>query len=241
MEIKSLKIVDLIPYDKNPRNNDKAIQMVVRSIEEFGFKVPIVVDKNNVIVAGHTRYRAVAKMGWSEVPCVIADDLSDQQIKAFRIADNRVAEFSEWDDDLLKNELIELDGMFTGFSLDDFLNDDQENPYTKKVDTPIYKITDNDPDILSLVNSNKTKYLLEAIEQSGVSKEQKEFLKMASYRHLVFSYKDIADYYARANEEMQELMEMSALVIIDYEKAIDLGYIELSKSITDAMDESIEF
>lgn len=114
MEIKNIKLADLKPYENNPRNNDKSVDMVMRSIREFGFKVPIVVDQNNVIVAGHTRYKAVIKLGWDEVPCIVADDLSENQIKAFRIADNRVAEFSKWDVDKLFEEVDGLDE-FIGF------------------------------------------------------------------------------------------------------------------------------
>ena len=88
MEIKNLKIQDLKPYEKNPRKNDEAVNFVAESIKQFGFKVPIIIDKNNVIVAGHTRFKAAKKLGISEVPCIVADDLTEEQIKAFRLADN---------------------------------------------------------------------------------------------------------------------------------------------------------
>lgn len=96
MEIINKKLDELIPYEKNPRKNDEAIQYVANSIKEFGFKVPIIIDKNNVIVAGHTRYKASKELGLKEVPCIIADDLNDEQIKAFRLADNKVSEMAEW-------------------------------------------------------------------------------------------------------------------------------------------------
>lgn len=80
MQIVYKKINDLIPYEKNPRNNDDAVEYVSNSIKEFGFKVPIIIDKNNVIVAGHTRYKASKKLNLDEVPCIIADDLTDEQI-----------------------------------------------------------------------------------------------------------------------------------------------------------------
>lgn len=108
MEIKELKLGDIKPYDKNPRKNDEAVQYVAASIKEFGFKVPIVIDKDNVIVAGHTRYKAAKKLGLKTAPCVVAEDLSDEQIKAFRLADNKVAEKAEWDLDLLDEEMIDL-------------------------------------------------------------------------------------------------------------------------------------
>lgn len=108
MEIKNLKIHDLKPYEKNPRKNDEAVQYVAESIKQFGFKVPIIIDKNNVIVAGHTRFKAAKKLGISEVPCIVAEDLTEEQIKAFRLADNKVAEMADWDFDLLFGELDDL-------------------------------------------------------------------------------------------------------------------------------------
>lgn len=84
MEIINMLLTDLVPYEKNPRKNDEAVKYVAESIRQFGFKVPIIVDKDGVIVAGHTRYKAAKKLKLKEVPCIVADDLSDEQIKAFR-------------------------------------------------------------------------------------------------------------------------------------------------------------
>ena len=109
MEIKMMNVEDLIPYINNPRRNENAIDKVASSIKEFGFKVPIVIDKDKVVVTGHTRLLASKKLGLEQVPCVVADDLSKAQIKAFRLADNKVSEFSTWDMELLKVELEELE------------------------------------------------------------------------------------------------------------------------------------
>ena len=108
MEIKLLNIEEIKPYEKNPRKNDEAVQYVERSIREFGFKVPIIIDKDNVIVAGHTRYKAAKNLNIKKVPCVIADDLSEEQVKAFRLADNKVSEMAGWDFELLDEELSNL-------------------------------------------------------------------------------------------------------------------------------------
>lgn len=108
MNVINKKITDIKPYEKNPRKNDEAVKYVEASIREFGFKVPIVIDKDGIIVAGHTRWKAAKKLGLDEVPCIIADDLNDEQIKAFRLADNKVSEKAEWDFDLLGEELDEL-------------------------------------------------------------------------------------------------------------------------------------
>src|SRR5574344_700581 len=108
MEIITRKLSEIKPYEKNPRKNDAAVEFVMNSIKEFGFKVPIVIDKDGVIVAGHTRYKASKKLKLTEVPCIIADDLTPEQIKAYRLADNRVAEKSEWDLDLLSGDLDDI-------------------------------------------------------------------------------------------------------------------------------------
>jgi site-specific DNA-methyltransferase (adenine-specific) len=109
MQIIELKTDELIPYVNNPRQNDEAVDYVAASISEFGFKVPIIIDSSNVIVAGHTRLRAAKKLGLETVPCIMADDLSEQQIKAFRVADNKVGEMATWDLDKLMIELEALD------------------------------------------------------------------------------------------------------------------------------------
>lgn len=115
VNIRQIKIEDLKPYENNPRDNDEAVPYVENSIEEFGFKVPLVVDRNNVIVCGHTRYKAVinlrkaGKWATETLPCVIADDLSDEQIKAFRLADNKVSERATWNSEKLDLEFKDLD------------------------------------------------------------------------------------------------------------------------------------
>ena len=116
MQIIYKKVKEIIPYEKNPRKNEEAVDYVANSIKEFGFKVPIIIDKENIIVAGHTRYKASIKLGIDEVPCVIADDLTEEQIRAFRLADNKTAEIATWDFELLEKELAELDG----FNMQDF-------------------------------------------------------------------------------------------------------------------------
>lgn len=127
MEIKDVKITDLKPYEKNPRMNDNAVPYVANSIKEFGFKVPIIIDKKNVIVAGHTRYKAAQQLGLETVPCIIADDLTPKQIKAFRLADNKTAEKAEWETEFLSDELKELLDVDMGaFGFEDVLDDLEE-------------------------------------------------------------------------------------------------------------------
>ena len=135
MEIQWLELGEVKPYANNPRKNDASVDKVAASIREFGFQQPIVLDKDNIIVAGHTRYRAAKLLGWEKVPCIIASDLSDEQIKAYRLADNKTAEASEWDFDLLDVELgdiFEIDMSEFGFDTDEFIPEEEpkeEDPF----------------------------------------------------------------------------------------------------------------
>ena len=149
LNLVQMKISDLVMYENNPRKNDNAVEAVANSIRSFGFKVPIIIDKNNVVICGHTRVKASKKLGMDEVPCVIADDLNEEQVKAFRLADNKVSELAEWDLDKLTEELqfIDMDMLQFGFEdleesmerdvLEDEFNENEElptNPYAKKGD-----------------------------------------------------------------------------------------------------------
>lgn len=118
MNIKNVSITLLKEYDNNPRNNEAAVEKVAESIQAFGFKVPIIVDKDHVIVAGHTRLKAAQKLGLEEVPVIIADDLTPAQVKAFRLADNKVSEYATWDEEKLFTELMELEML--DFSIERF-------------------------------------------------------------------------------------------------------------------------
>jgi ParB-like chromosome segregation protein Spo0J len=109
MKIENIALDKLIPYARNPRKNEGAISSVAASIKEFGFRQPLVIDKDGVIVVGHTRLKAAQKLGLKEVPCLRADDLTEQQIKAYRILDNKIAEKADWDFELLQIELEEIE------------------------------------------------------------------------------------------------------------------------------------
>lgn len=108
LQVKYTDPLDLIPYENNPRINDYAVKKVMESIKEYGFTNPIIVDADMVIIAGHTRREASTLAGLDRVPYIVRDDLTPEQVKAYRIADNKLAELSNWDDELLKKELFEL-------------------------------------------------------------------------------------------------------------------------------------
>lgn len=147
MKIVNKKLDELRPYENNPRFNDDAVEYVANSIKEFGFKVPIVIDKNGVIVAGHTRYKASIELGLDEVPCIVADDLTDEQVKAFRLADNKVGEQATWDFELLDEEIdgLEFDMKEFGFedididwdSVENLTDENYKEPESNKLQCPM--------------------------------------------------------------------------------------------------------
>lgn len=233
MEIKMMKTSELIPYINNPRKNDHAVDAVASSINNFGFKVPIVVDGDNEIVNGHTRLKAAKKLGLTEVPVIVADDLTEEQIRAFRLADNKVSELAEWDMDALKVEMEQITMNMQQFGFDVELEEKakEENPYTNRIEAPFYEPTGNDISLKELVDTTKRDALVLEIQKSDIPEDIQDFLIMASQRHLVFDYRNIADYYSNASEEVQELMERSALVIIDFDDAIKNGYVKLAENV----------
>lgn len=129
MEINMMNVEELIPYVNNPRDNDQAVDAVASSIKNFGFKVPIVIDSENEVIAGHTRLKAAKKLGMDQVPTIIADDLDENQVRAFRLADNRVGELADWDKEMLEVELLDIDGLdmeqFGFDELETLLEDDE--------------------------------------------------------------------------------------------------------------------
>lgn len=222
MDIVWKRLDEITPYENNPRDNDQAVDAVASSIKEFGFKVPIVIDAQGVIVA---------------------DDLSDEQIRAFRLADNKTAELADWNEDLLAQELAEIEDIdmtLFGFGDEesDLADELEDNPYTMATNVPQYEPTGEKPSLSQLYDADKTDDLIAEIEASGLSKEEKGFLLRAAGRHTVFNYGLIAEYYAHASPEMQELMEKSALVIIDVDNAIANGYATLMGEVLDAMGEA---
>lgn len=148
MQIIEKRLDEIHPYENNPRKNDSAVKYVAASIREFGFKVPIVIEAGGEIVAGHTRYKAAQELGLKTVPCVVADDLTPQQIKAFRLADNKTAEMAGWDFEALDFELEgvgDLDMGLFGFEDDigayDFSDLDTENDSMAGKETDVIKLS----------------------------------------------------------------------------------------------------
>lgn len=235
MKVIEKKLSELTPYANNPRLNDGAVDAVAASIKAFGFKVPLVVTADGVIVAGHTRLKAAQKLGLKTVPCIVADDLTPEQIKAFRLADNKVGELADWDFEKLNFELseIQMDMQPFGFSFETIEEEaDEDDKYTSKVDTPQYEPTGKKVNLSDCVQVENYESLLKEIDASKADEQTKAFLRLAATRFLVFSYKDIAEYYANAADvDTQSLFEKLGLVIVDYDDAIKYGFIEVSETL----------
>ena len=242
-EIVTLALKDIIPYERNPRKNDAAVDDVAESIRQVGYRQRIVVDENNVILAGHTRWKALQKLGWKEAEVQRELDMTEEQKRKYRLLDNKVAEKSEWDYELLDWELEDLD--FEGYDFgfegydDDFTESStpEADKYTDVINIPQYTPTGECPDIADLVDDTKYNQLVEEIEGANLPKEVEKFLKYAAARHLAFNYKVIANYYAHQEADIQKLMEESALVIIDLNDAIANGYAELKQLIDDMIED----
>ena len=147
LKVQYISINNIVPYENNPRYNQDAIPAVIESIKQFGFRNPMILDKENVIVAGHTRYEAAKALGMTEVPVIYADDLSEEQVRAFRIADNKTSDFSMWDNKKLLEELEGLEDFFTGFNMDELMDgatelDESDNsPLLDNEEGVMYEVT----------------------------------------------------------------------------------------------------
>lgn len=227
------KISDIKANPNNPRIiKDDKFAKLVKSIKEFPEMLqirPIVVNADMIVLGGNMRLKASKEAWFKEVPVIKATDLTEEQQREFIIKDN--SGFGEWDYEMLANEWSDLPLNDWGLDLPSLSDYDE---YTKKIDSPNYEPNEETaPEINALFDDSHTLKLLAEINASDLPENEKEFLRLASYRHTVFNYKNIAEYYAHAHKKTQELMENSALVIIDFKKAIELGFVKLTQDISD--------
>jgi hypothetical protein len=232
------------PNPRNPRIKHD-VKAISAALEEFGWHSALVALPDGELLIGHGRLAAARKLGLEEVPVIRVDD-DEPQALARMVSDNRLGELSEWDFaelELLIEE-IHIDDYVSGLDIDGLLDQiplvDVEEPekeyeevYTKKVEAPIYRPTGDNPPVNSLYDDSKTSKLSDAVAAAGLPKDIETFLLMAACRHTIFDYKKIAEFYAHAPKEIQRLMEDSALVIIDFNRAIELGYVKLADDIAD--------
>jgi len=245
-------IADLVLYAKNARTHSKAqIALVKASILEFGWTVPVLVDASGV-VAGHARI-AAAKSLYAEgkslafpdgspipagaVPVLACDGWADSKRRAYILADNQLALNAGWDEALLADELTALladdfDLALLGFDereVDDILGVADPDKYTSKIEAPEYVPSGESPAVSTLFDDAKTRALRAAIDAApDLPDDVRRFLGVAADRHTVFDFRLIADFYANAPAETQDLMEASALVIVDFRRAISEGFVTLT-------------
>ena len=238
----------LIPYSNNAKEHpEEQVKKIASSIKNYGWDQPIVVDGENEIIKGHGRLQAAELLGLDEVPVITREDLTEAEAKAARIADNKTAE-SEWDEDLLTTELEILDEDFdvdledTGFEqeeIDDLFDaleeGDSNIEYTDKVKTPTYEPTQDEPPALSeLYDTGRYDELIQEIEAANLPADMERFMRFAAQRHIIFDYENIAEYFAHAEPHVQELMELLTLVIVDYDQAVEQGFV---KYVDETMEE----
>lgn len=234
---------------KHPEKNLAAIE---GSLRRFGQRKPIVV-RNGVVIAGNGTLAAAKKLGWKEIDIVRADDMSATDAAGFAIADNRTSELAEWDSAVLAEALaaLQLDGVNVaeiGFDAEEVAalveNGDGEPPestYTDLVKSPIYQPTGEKPAVSDLLDREKATGLIAKIDAAAnVEPSVKEFLRAAAYRHFCFNYQKIAEFYAHANPETKSLFEQSALVIIDFKKAIEGGFVKLTNDVLALSSQNLE-
>lgn len=246
--IERRKVADLVPYARNSRTHSPTqVDQLAASIKEWGFTNPILIDETGTIIAGHGRVMAAQKLGLDELPCMTATGWTEAQRRAYVIADNKLALNADWDVDALK---IEMDGLgelnfdlkLTGFDMDELAKMFDEVPselgeggdnYSRKIEAPIYEIKGEKPLVSALYNEAKANDLKLEIFKADLPPEIAAFLSAAADRHTVFDFRNIAEFYAHSDEATQSLMERSALVIIDFDKAIEEGFVKLAEGMMD--------
>lgn len=248
MQIEKIKVDEIIPYADNAKlHPERQIEQIRSSILEFGFNDPIAIDENNVVIEGNGRLMAIKDLGYKEVDCIRIKGLTEDQQRAYILVHNKLTMNTGFDIEILNKELEKIksiDMKQFDFEIDiDFDNDidtGDGNQYSHKVEIPQYEPTGECPDIYELCDSGKADSFLEEIGEANVTDDEKDFLIKATRRLYEFNYKKIAEYYAQATPEMQELMEHLALVIIDFDNAIAYGYAQLSAALEEMRGEDNE-
>lgn len=240
-KVEQWPIDKLIPYARNSRtHSDEQVAQIAASIKEWGFTTAVLVDEDGGLIAGHGRVMAARKLGMKELPVMIATGWTDAQKRAYVIADNKLALNAGWDDEMLALELKDLEDQGYDLSITGF-NDKElgklldiaaaDGIYSNKIAVPTYEPRNKKPPIADLYDDEKAMDLIADIKDSKLPEKEKDFLMAAASRHIVFNYSKIADFYAHSSKECQQLMEQSALVIVDYKQAIENGFVHLTAQI----------
>lgn len=234
LKIEYVPLKSIKPYKNNAKEHpQEQIDQIKESIKEFGNIDPIGVWHDE-IVEGHGRYEAAKQLKLKEIPIIRLDELTDDQRRAYALVHNQLTMNTGWDEAIFSLELSDIEMDMSRFGIEAVEEEMQEQAekYTQKVNVPQYEPTGDDVALWECYDTTKADQLIEEIDNADyLSDEQRKFLRLAAYRHVVFNYRKIAEYYANVGKEMQEPMERSALVIIDFEDAIANGYVKLDKTI----------
>lgn len=253
----SIKIKDLIPDDKNfNKGTEFGNSLIEKSLRKFGAGRSILLDKNNRIIAGNKSVENAGIIGIEDVQIVESDgrriiavkrmdiDLDSAQGREMALADNATAKANIiFDVELVEatvSEVVCSEWGVAHSSSDNEPGSGESSMYTRKIEAPIYEAKNEKPPLADLYDYEKTAELVKAIKESNLDEDIRQFLIKAAQRHTVFNYEKIADYYANSSKEVQELMEQSALVIIDFKKAIEGGFVELTKNILEQYSEDYD-
>ena len=252
-----IPIGDLVPWDQNPRDNDQSVDEVAGSIRRFGFAAPIIARRaDSMVIAGHTRLKAAQKLGINKVP-VRWMDLDPAEARMLALADNKLNERALWDDSVLAEVLAELeaegadleglgwdqeelDALIANDSVGDGMNDVADGIYTAKIQAPIYEPSGPKPAESDLYDTAKTDDLQAEILAAGLPAPVQKMLVAAACRHTSFSFRDLANYYAHSEADVQRLMERSALVIVDFESAIEQGFVRMTERLNELVEDEME-
>ena len=259
LKVERVPINSLVPDPENARtHSERNLTAIVNSLQQFGQRKPIVVTHDNVVIAGNGTLVAAMTLGWDHMSVLrTPKEWSSDQIRAFAIADNRTQDLSSFDTDVLLKQLEELDTAdfdlgalgFDGDYITELgdLDSNKElerlagriddESYTAKITGPHYEIIGERPGLDELYDDTRAKELQTEIENADLPEDLKQFLSTAAMRHVVFNYRKIAEYYPHAPKSIQKLMEESALVIVDFQDAIRLGFVKFSESIEDLIAE----
>lgn len=247
----AMPVEALTPDPKNARKHDQRnVDAIADSLREHGQRKPIVAQKVGerlVVRAGNGTLEAARKLGWERLAVLVVDE-GDREATRYALRDNRTAELAEWDDEALRQALrecaeSEAEIAALGWNPDEFQVEAPEpgssavDPdYTKKIKAPVYEPTGEKPEPVSLYDRTKTSSLISRIDSANLPPEVASFLRVAAERHTVFDYHKIAEFYAHSNEQTQSLMEESALVIIDFDKAVQNGFVKLTERLGALID-----
>lgn len=238
-DMNNIEMIDISEIKPNPQNprvlNDGKFKKLVRSIKEFPKMMeirPVVIDERGIILGGNMRFKACQKAGLKTIPIIRVENMTEAEKAEFIIKDNlnygdwdfEILNGGEWDKEFLLDWGLELPTSDDG-------EGDFESKYTKKIEAPIYQIRGEKPLPHELTELDVWKNLVAAIEEADIEEEVKAFMLLAATRHIKFDYSKCAEFYAHSDEKIQRLMEKLVLVIIDFDKAIELGYLRISEKL----------